>query len=83
MRYFAYNESDIYVIFFLLLQTLPRPDKGIVYPKAMANLSNVDKAYYVEHFMRSEVFRQRCLRKYQASKTWMNGLSPFQLWVLE
>ncbi|XP_060554285.1 uncharacterized protein LOC132715308 [Ruditapes philippinarum] len=62
---------------------LPRPDKGIVYPKTMNNLSDVDKAYYVEQFLRSEVFRQRCLRKYQGSTTWMNGLSPFQLWVLE
>ncbi|XP_060555788.1 uncharacterized protein LOC132716512 isoform X2 [Ruditapes philippinarum] len=62
---------------------LPRPDKGIVYPKTMNNLSDVDKAYYVEQFLRSEVFRQRCLRKYQKSTTWMNGLSPFQLWVLE
>ncbi|XP_045165370.2 uncharacterized protein LOC123529208 [Mercenaria mercenaria] len=62
---------------------LPRPDKGIVWPETMDDLSKVDKAYYVEQFLRSELFRQRCLRKYQGSNKWMNGLTPFHLWVLE
>lgn len=59
------------------------PDRGIIWPRTMNELNRQYKAYFVEQFLKSQLFRQRFAWKHQGSNTWMKGLSPFQLWVLE
>lgn len=65
------------------MQTNLRPDKGIVWPTDLEGLSRLNKAYFVEQFLRTELFKQRCKRKEKGGTVWMNGLSKFQLWVIE
>ncbi|WAR01972.1 hypothetical protein MAR_008530 [Mya arenaria] len=69
----------------LLKKAKPRrcPDKGIRWPSVTDGLSRETLAYYVENFLCSQLFKTRASRMVTGSSTWMNGLSQFQIWVIE